>query len=331
MPKANRRTALMLLAALLFCVIASGNAKAQTDVPEQKRGDRKQGDKEAARGAVRSVTIPISIRVRGPQARMELQALDFSVREDGEAQQVLSVRAMGTNSPLTVAVLIQDDVVPSIGNEIKAIADFIRSLPRGSRVLVGFIRNGSLEVRQKFTTDLERAASALRIPISSVSAAPFNPYVEIIEGLKRFDSQPAGRRAMLVISDGLDSSRGFDPSSITQSVDLQRAITEAQRRSVAIYSFYAPTVAGTSGNQLLALNAQGALQKLSGETGGRIYSQGTSIPVSFDPYLRELGPSLARQFAITYLSTHPKKGFHRIEILSNRTDLEIDHPAGYKR
>jgi VWFA-related protein len=280
---------------------------------------------------VRPVTIPITIRERGRKAESELQATIFTVKEDGDPQQVISVRDYSF-APLTVQVLIQDDVVSSISNEIQSIAKFIRRLPKGSRVLVGYIGSGSLSVRQKFTSDLERAAKSLRIPIGSASAAPYNPYVEIIESLKRFDSQPTGRRAMLVVSDGLDTSHGIDSSSPGQSIDLERAIKDAQRRSVAIYSFYAPTVTATaSGSQALVGNAQGSLQRLSEETGGRSFFQGTGAPVSFDPFLTELGISLSGQLALTYLSTHPGKGYHRIKIVSERKDIEIDHPDGYTR
>ena len=109
-------------------------------------------------------------------------------------------------------------------------------------------------------------------------------------------------------------------------------MTRAQRLSVAIYSFYAPTVTVTARNvQFLASNGQGSLEVLSDETGGRAFFQGTGAPVSFDPFLNELGMSFTRQIALTYLSTHGNKGFHRIQIRSDNTDVELDHPAGYTR
>jgi hypothetical protein len=193
------------------------------------------------------------------------------------------------------------------------------------------MRAGSLQVRQKFTMDLEKAANSLRIPAGTPSVAPYNPYVEVIEGLRKFESLPSGRRAALVISDGLDTSRGSELTSSSQSVDLQRAINEAQRRSVAIYGFYAPTLATANGRSLLAADAQGGLMRLADETGGHAYFQGTGAPVSFDPYLRELGSALTRQIAVTYLSTHPNKGYHRVEVGSDRTDIEIDYPRAYTR
>jgi VWFA-related protein len=278
------------------------------------------------------VIIPLTIRVQGEVApsELELQTVDLTVNEDGEPQTILSVRAMGTNSPINLIVLMQDDLVSSIGLEIKSLAEFIRRLPRGSRVSVGYLRAGSLQVRQKFTADLERAARSLRVPIGVASVAPYNPYVEAIEALKRFDAQPAGRRAILLVSDGLDTSHGIDSSGPTQSLDLQRAITEAQRRSVAIYSFYAPTATTASNGNLIA-NAQSSLQRISDETGGRAFFQGFGAPTSFDPFIKELTSALDRQIALTYLSTHLNKGFHRVKISSSTPGVEVSYPAGYKR
>jgi VWFA-related protein len=275
------------------------------------------------------VTIPVAIRVKGrvpPES--ELRPVDFTISEDGQPQTILSIRAMGTNSPINLLVLIQDDVVSSVALEIKPLAEFIRRLPRGSRVSVAYMRTGSLQVRQKFTPDLEKAARSLRSPLGLSSAAPYNPYVELIDATKRFDSQPAGRRAVLMVSDGVDVSRGFE--STFQSIDLERAITEAQRRAVAVYAFFAPTV-GASGNGSLIPNGQSSLQKLSEQTGGHAYFQGFSAPTSFDPFIRELSAALDRQIALTYLSTHPKKGFHRIKIVSLTPDVELNYPAGYRR
>ncbi|HUS10537.1 MAG TPA: hypothetical protein VMZ30_08735, partial [Pyrinomonadaceae bacterium] len=116
----------------------------------------------------------------------------------------------------------------------------------------------------------------------------------------------------------------------TQSLDLQRAITEAQRRSVAVYSFYAPAALTANDSQLVG-NAQSSLQRLSDETGGRAFFQGFSAPTSFEPFIKELNSALNRQIALTYLSTHPNKGFHRLKITSSTPGVEISYPAGYRR
>jgi VWFA-related protein len=279
------------------------------------------------RGSAKPVTVPVTIRLRDAKP-VEMRFVDYLLREDGEMQTILSARTPN-DSPLTLAVLLQDDLVSSVSVEGRTIANFIRNQPGGSRVMVAYIRQGSLDVRRKFTNELDKAAGSVRAPLGLPTASPYNPYVEIIEGLKRFDSQPLGRRAMVVVSDGIDLSRGIDGSTPGQSLDLQRAINEAQRRSVAVYSIFAPSAAQDT--PALNLNGQSCLQRLSNETGGRAFFQGTAAPVSFDPFIKEIDTALGRQIALTYLSTHTKKGFHKLDIKPLERDVEIRHPAGYIR
>jgi hypothetical protein len=170
--------------------------------------------------------------------------------------------------------------------------EFIRTLPAGSRVMVGYLTSGSLQVRQEFTEDLEQAGRALRIPAGTLTAAPYNPYVEVIEALRRFEAEGKNRNAVLLISDGLDTSRGFDLLSTINSLDMERAVREAKRRNVAIYSFYAPSVGLTGYNRQAANFGQGALNRISNETGGRAFFQGTSF-VSFNPYFERLSRTLS--------------------------------------
>ncbi|MEO6391524.1 MAG: hypothetical protein ABIP75_06705 [Pyrinomonadaceae bacterium] len=199
------------------------------------------------------------------------------------------------NEPLDIAILIQDDVVARVGNELGVTREFIRSLPDGSRVMIGYVRAGTLQVRQSFTEDLDQAAKALRVPTGSSSSAPYNPYVEVVEALKKFDSSDR-MKAVLLVSDGLDTSRGFDVSSTTDSIDLQRAIREAKKRGVAVYSFYAPTVTEGSRNHFAIGFGQSALNRLSNETGGKAFFQGSSF-VTFDSYFTGLRRELNEQAA----------------------------------
>ena len=201
--------------------------------------------------------------------------------------------------PLNLAVLIQDDLVSRVGNELKVTGEFIRSLPAGSRVMVGYVRSGSLQVRQNFTSDLEQASRALRVPVGSTAVSPFNPYVEVREALRQFPEGGENRNALLLVSDGLDASRGFDFSSSVNSIDLDRAVREAKQREVAVYSFYAPTVGLTSHNRRAVSFGQSALNRLSDETGGKAFFQGTSF-VTFNAYFERLSRTLNEQHGVAY-------------------------------
>lgn len=206
-------------------------------------------------------------------------------------------RSLQTIEPLNLAVLIQDDLVPQVGNELKVTREFIRSLPEGSRVMVGYITTGALQVRQPFTTDLEKAAKSLRVPIGSTSASPFNPYVEVIEALRKFDRGWSNANAVLLISDGLDTSRGFDSTAAGHTLDIERAISEANKRNIAVFSFFAPSVGLTSRSRLASSYGQSSLNRVSNETGGRAFFQGTTGFVTFDSYFDRLRETLNRQYA----------------------------------
>ena len=206
-------------------------------------------------------------------------------------------RRLQTIEPLNLAILIQDDLVPQVSNEIGVTRDFIRSLPQGSQVMVAYITAGTLQVRQPFTNDLDKAARSLRIPTASITSAPFNPYVEVLEALRKFEKDGTNANALLLISDGLDTSRGFDSTAAGHTIDIDRAISEANKRNVSIFSFYAPSVGLTSRNRLAASYGQSSLNRVSNETGGKAFFQGTSGFVTFDSYFSRLRETLNRQYA----------------------------------
>src|SRR5690606_5594277 len=109
-----------------------------------------------------------------------------------EEQQILSIRSI-EDVPLSLAILVQDDLSSEFNLQIADLKKFIQRLPRGSRVMVAYTRGGVMQIRQKFTNDLEKAAQSLRIVASSDTVAPRSPYDGVIDVLNRFDALPAGR------------------------------------------------------------------------------------------------------------------------------------------
>ncbi len=286
-------------------------------------------DKQKRDTKVRTMTIPISIfskqELKENQSEEYIEAGNIIVKEDNDEQLILSIRSV-SNTPIALAILIQDNLSSSFNLELKRLGEFIKRLPKGSRIMIAYLRGGSIQIRQKFTEDLEKAANSLRIVSSGFATAPNSPYQGVRDALERFDALPSGRRAILLISDGLDVTETF---SQTQSLELDQAILKAQRKSVAVYSFYSTTNFTEDNRTLVSLNAQGSLVKLSEETGGRAFFQGTLSPVTLEPFFRDLDRALNRQFALTYLSTHPKKGYHRVQVFSTNPEVKIEHPKGY--
>ncbi len=228
---------------------------------------------------------------------MSVGAFALANAKTAKTAKTNETEALRVRDPLNIAILVQDDLISRVGNELGVTREFIRSLPAGSRVMVGYITAGSLQVRQPFTTDLNRAANSLRIPIASTSASAYNPYVEVIEALKKFDSSWQGHNAVLLISDGLDTSQGFDATAAGHTLDIDRTINEAKRRNTQIFSFYAPSVGLTSRSYLAASYGQSSLNRVSHDTGGRAFFQGTTGFVTFDSYFNRLREELNRQYA----------------------------------
>jgi hypothetical protein len=137
----------------------------------------------------------------------------------------------------------------------------------------------------------------LRLPTASQASSPFNPYIEVLEALKKFKSEWTNANALLLISDGLDTSRGLDSTAAGHTVDIDRTISEANKRRVSIFSFYAPSVGLTSRSRLAASYGQSSLNRVSNETGGRAFFQGATSFVTFDSYFASLRDTLNRQYA----------------------------------
>ncbi len=306
----------ILVSVALLCFLAASAA-----------GQRKQSDQSSSdRGVTILVTAhPHNDRMR--DAAMKLRADDFVVREDKRPQQIISVKR-ASEAPTILAVLIQDDLVSRVNNELNTIKEFIRRMPDGSRVMTAYVTSGTLQVSQDFTTDRERAAASLRVVRSNESGSPYNPYVEVVEALRRFDTQPAGRRLILLISDGLDTSHGFRGASPMHSPDLDRAIAEAQRRGVSVFSIYAPTV-GLARVRGMEVNfGQGSLIRLADETGGEAFMSGTDF-VTFDPYFKELNDVLGLQWLVTYRSSGIGRSFRSVEITTEQ-NVHLHYADGYR-
>jgi VWFA-related protein len=287
------------------------------------RGPEKTGDGSQ----VTILVTAVPHNERSKELADKLQPGDFVVTENGVRQQISSVKP-ATQAPPVIAVLIQDDLVSRVNNEIRDLKEFIRSLPDGSRVMTGYLTVGDLAVAQDFTSDRQRAADSLRIIRSSQSASPYNPYIGVMAAIKRMDSQPPGRRIVLLISDGLDTSRGFRSASPALSFDLDRAIRQAQRSGVTIFGFYAPSIGLTSVDWLAVNYGQGSLSRIADETGGVAFFTGTDF-VSFNPYITKLSSMLSHQWVVTYKSTSTGKDFRRIEVTTD-FDIHLAYPPGYR-
>jgi VWFA-related protein len=274
-------------------------------------------------GDVTIVVTPRAQSKKEVEAAAQLSADDFVVKENGRPQKIVSAKPAAGSAPV-VEVLIQDNLRGRIDDEMKGLRTFIQELPPGSLVLTGYLTSGTLDVRQDFTTDLNAAAASLRV---LTHRAPYDPYIEVMEALKRFESQPQRPRIIVLVSDGLDLSRGRDNANPENSIDLNRAIREAQQRGVSVFSFFEPTSEPGAAERLDVTFGQGSLEMISEQTGGDSFLGPTDV-VSLAPYLAQMKDELARQWLVTFQSTATGKGLRKLQVTAEK-NVHLAYPRGY--
>jgi VWFA-related protein len=270
-------------------------------------------------------TITVTVEPKGRSGIPALDAEDFTVYEDGERQKVLSVSsAVESRMPLNLAIVIQEGL-PQVNSEIKTLKKFINGLPAGSKVMIAYINGGFVDVRQSFTTDLEKASSRLRV-VSSSTSIPSSPYLNLIDVMKKFNGLEYGRNEILFISSGLDALNGIN-SSPSSNLYLERAIKHAQQENITVFSLFANSA---STRRLFVIGrGQDNLNHLSEQTGGRAFILGTGF-VTFDAPLADLSRLLSQQYVIAYRSNNSDNGYHDVKVTTDYSNLKVKTIKGYK-
>lgn len=312
---------LFLITLIILNVLFSANIFSQNKPKLQTKNQVTTG---------KEMTILVTAYPHGEKQREivnKLQNDDFAVLENKRSQPIISVKK-ANQIPLNLAVVIQDNLDWQVSGEIKGLKEFIRNLPEGSRVMTAYLTLGGAIVTQELITDRQQAANSLRIIRSSSLPPSFSPYDGIQTVIKHFEEKPLGRQMILVISDGLDMSGGYNYASPYFSVSLDKAIRDAQRRGISIFTIYAPSEDRKPLGRFAINYGQGSLIRLADETGGESYISGTNL-VNLAPYLEEFKQIFPRQWLITYRSATAGNQFRRIEVTTD-FDIHLHHPAGYQ-
>jgi hypothetical protein len=248
------------------------------------------------------VQMTVTLRVLGDNKRMpEVTQDDVVVRQGNKRLQVTGWSpARDGRAGLDLFILIDDASDQSVASQFDDLRSFINSQPAATRVGVGYMRNGTVQIAQNFTTDHELAGKALRIPVAS-SGAYGNPYLSVIDLMKRWPAD-SNRRQVVMITDGIDRFRG-GPSHrglSNISTDVDSASRVAQRTGTTIHTIFTRGVGRVGSNFWEITNGQNGIAKLSDQTGGESFYMGSQNAVSFKPYLDSLQRTLDNQFLLEF-------------------------------
>jgi VWFA-related protein len=178
------------------------------------------GEGDVLRVETQLVTVPAVVTDRTGRPLTGLRAENFVVLEDGKPQRVTNFAT--TEAPFEVALLL--DTSGSTREELSLIRDaanaFINALRPGDRVgIVAFnnlARNGSPLATVEVLSPLNNDRQALRAAIQNLGTSNGTPFYD---GLARVADQVfrdppreevRGRRAVVALTDGVDSSSDSD-------------------------------------------------------------------------------------------------------------------------
>jgi hypothetical protein len=231
------------------------------------------------------------------------------------------VPATGEKAGLQLAILIDDAVDPSLGNQFKDLTDFIDSQPKDTAVGLYYAAHGTVETASDFSADHAAVAKKLRLPLGRAAAASPSVYLSLSSLIKKWPSTGA-RREVLMIASGTDL---LEPGIVNPYFDS--ALANAQKSGVLVYSIYAG--GRRLGRTFEGMISQSNLGELTGKSGGQAFFQGIETPISFSPYLKQLDAMLRNQYLLTFTtapSAQAKGQLRSIEIRTEQRNVKLFYP-----
>jgi VWFA-related protein len=283
---------------------------------------------------VNVVNVLCTVRNKANGLVGSLEKRDFTVLEDGK-QQTITDFTRETDVPLTLALLV--DVSESqerlIDVERRAAHDFFTHVLRqkDEAFLISF--GAEAELLQDSTNSPKLLLDGLNqlrlsVPVTGIHPGPV-PTMQNLAGTILYDAVylaaneklkgEVGRKAIIVITDGVDTG---------SKISRDKSIEASQRADSIIYSIfyqdaaaYGPFGGGGGG--------YGELQRMSGDTGGRVFR--VDRKYTLDDVFRDLQEELRSQYSISYTPTNSKHDgtFRKIDLRTSNKDYKVQTRKGY--
>lgn len=257
-----------------------------------------------------------------------------TIEVNGKKTQLHSLTPVQPNG-VQIALLIDDGLRRSVAVQLQDIEKFITGLPAGTEILVGYMANGTVKVVTPFTTDHVEAAKSIRIPfgIPGLSASPYFCLSEFVkqwpgnsENAEAGPQSGTKARFALMITNGVDPYNGSTSVLNQDSPYVQRAIADAQRAGVPVYSIYYGDagIRGGSAN----FSGQSYLRQIADATGGDTFYQGYGEPVALQPFFQDFTREISETYIASFDANTDKEGrdhLVRLKVNTSMPKLKIRH------
>ena len=228
------------------------------------------------------------------------------------------------NGPVELVLLIDSSLRTSMGRNLEDISQFLSGLPPNVTVGVAYMQNGAAVFSSPMTADHAAAAKLLHLPGGSPGSSA-SPYFCLSDLAKRWPApRSEARREVLMITDGVDPyNLRYDP----EDPYLHAAVSDTQRAGMVVYSIYYRDQGRLSGSYYETNAGQNYLTQVADETGGRLFYEGSSNPVSFKPFFDDLTRRIGNQYELSFSPKQGKKdSFVSLKVKSAVSGIKIDAP-----
>jgi Ca-activated chloride channel family protein len=263
--------------------------------------------------------VHVIATVKNPAGQLvgTLRQEDFEIRDNGVSQDI-RLFARQTDQPLSVALLV--DTSGSTAKDLKyetdSAAKFLKALlaegnPEDQVGLYEFsydIRGGTYT---RNYAGLERQLRLLH------GEAGTSLYDAVWYAARDLEPRP-GRKAMIIVTDGGDT---------TSSHDLKTALRQAQLADAVIYSIVVLPITNDAGRNI---GGEHALEFMAQGTGGRTFYP--EVNSQLDRTFNEILTELRTQYLLGFYPrgvTPTKDPFHRLEVRVKAPELRVSSRNGY--
>jgi Ca-activated chloride channel family protein len=317
----------------------------QPQKPEAvKQAEQEVREDEVVRINSSEVLLPVTVRDAEGRLVTGLGRDDFKVFEDGREQPLsdLSLRQV----PVDVALLVDasSSVADSFEDFRRAAEEFAGRVAEDDRFcLVKF------DDRVELLLDWSKSRLQLRRALGRLSTGVFTRFNDalLLAAREQFQ-QNERRRALVVLSDGIDSNRGSATAEAALRSLLETQVTvyaianteiERERKTAELDNLLNGNDASVRFNQLRIGDLREGLRVLDASeenltaltraTGGRLYR-----PQSFrslESVYAEIADELRHQYALYYTPTSPARDgrFRRVRVEVPGRGYEVSTRVGY--
>ena len=307
-----QRTLIASIVDLLAVPVAGQTV--QPDAADQPTGIFKSG--------VDLVTVSATVRDRRGRAVSDLTAQDFEVLDRGVRRRITEFRTEA--APVSVAILFDVSGSMDIASRMLA-ARFaahhvLSSLEHGRDEAALFAFDSRLHEVAPFTVDTRTLQGALG-EVDPFGATSLHD--AIADTAKHISARANGRRAIIVLTDGLDTASRLTPaevSGIASEIDVPVYVI------AVVLPIDNPEENGRPVADGQVPASVGTIRELAAWTGGELFY--ASTPADTSRVARQVVRELRQQYLIAF-EPGTDAGWHPIEIRTTKKNLTVRARGGY--